>query len=128
MAEFTDIKTLTAQAGAEAAPGTTATEYKTVAGLAKNNRITRLMEFRLKNASVGGTVAPTSVSFDIWRLIDGVRDYIDTWTVLGADITAGKVKPPEFETWGNEMMVTLSGLTGGTAPTFSGIIQARPLE
>lgn len=126
MAIFTDIKTLTAQAAAETAPTTTATNYVTVDGRAKNQNITRLMEFRLKNASVAN--APASVSFDVWRLVDGVRDPLGTWTVLGADITAGKVQPITLETWGNEVMVTLSAFSGGTSPTFTGTIQARPLE
>lgn len=123
---FTDLKALSGQSSAESAPTAAATAFKTVEGLARNGRQSRLVEFRLKSASVANS--PTSVSFDIWRWEDGVRDYLTTWVVAGADITAGKVAPLMLETYGNELMATLSAFTGGTSPTFTGTVQASARE
>lgn len=122
---FDTVKAYSA-ASAESVP--LAATAKTINGTSKNRNITRLMEFR-----IGGTPAttgsPTAVLLDIYRFNAETTnpDFLATWTILVADITANRVPPIVLETWGNEVQTRLR-FPDGTAPTFTGNIQARALE
>ena len=58
---------------------------------------------------------------------DGTVDYLKTWTVAAADVTASKVAPIIIETYGNQLMTRVS-FTGGSSPTLTGEVQARAVE
>ena len=124
---FATVKAYTAQAVEATAPTAVQTNFASIIGRPRNGNISRLVEFRLASPSVSGS--PTAVLFDIYRFNPGTVtvDYLTTYTVNATDITAGKVAPIIAETWGNELMVKVS-FTGGTAPTFTGTVQARVLE
>lgn len=124
MADFTTVKAYSAQT-AESAPDTQLSSYVPIQGKPKQQNRTRWMEFRL-GGSPATTGSPTAVTISIWRLnrTDLTKDPIYDWTINATDITAGKVQPVIVETWGNEVMTQVT-FTGGTAPTFTGTIQAR---
>ena len=81
--------------------------------------------------TVGGTADPTAVEITIWRQYGGSGDEakIDPIGTLDLSVTSSACDPAipvQFEVWGaGKFYATASGFTGGTAPTVSGIIEAR---
>ena len=129
MADFTTLKTYTAQT-AESAPAASRANFVQVPGKPKQQGRPRLVELRMGGTpALGGTAAASSVLVDLWRFneVDGTRDYIDTWTIPAADIASGRIRLPVYEAWGLWLMCGIR-FPDGTAPTFTGIVQARCLE
>lgn len=111
--KFTTLRTLTAQA----AEGTSAPS--SVTPIATPGPY---LEVRILNGSLGGS--PTSVTFGVWRGVDGGIDKVGTFTVAAADI--GGPLPPIFEFDGGACWVRVESFAGGAGQTFTGTIQARP--
>lgn len=129
MPDFTTLKTYAASP-ATAAPGVTVADYIEVEGKPKQQGRPRLVEFRIGGTpALGGTAAASAVLIDIWRLnrADGTKDFIETLTVPAADITSGRIRCPIYETWGLWLTCAIR-FPDGTAPTFTGTVQARCLE
>ncbi|MBK7823337.1 MAG: hypothetical protein IPJ61_20335 [Tessaracoccus sp.] len=110
---FTTLRALAAQA----AEGTSAPS--TVLSLASAGPY---VEVRITGGSLAGS--PTSVTFGVWRGVDGGIDKIGTFTVAAADI--GGPLPPIFEFDAGSCWVRVESFAGGTGPTLTGTIQARP--
>lgn len=112
---WTTIRTLSAQAG----EATTAPSAGTCIDL---GQAAPRVEIRL----VGGAShpsAPTSTTLRVWRDAEGV-DLLGTIDFAAADVA--NVVPRIFEFGARRVYVTVA-FTGGSTPTLTGTIQARPL-
>ena len=79
------------------------------------------VEVALDSGSTTGS--PTSIVLTIWRGADGRMHKIGTWTIANADVATPIPQVFEFE--GQSIHATVS-FSGGTSPTLSGTLYARP--
>lgn len=84
----------------------------------------------------GGTTAnsPSGVTFSIWRrdgVVSDANARIDRLATISAAVSSNALattEPVLVEFWGRWLYVTASSFAGGTAPTFTGTIEARLLK
>lgn len=114
-AEWTTIRTLTAQVG----EATTTPSAALAVDLGQN---APRVEVRLASGASTPSV-PTSITLHVWRDTNGV-DKLGTIDIAAADVAASI--PKLFEFAARRVYVTVS-FTGGSTPTLTGTIQARPV-
>ena len=81
------------------------------------------LEVRVRGASLGGS--PGSVTLGVWRGSQGSIDKLGTIDIASADIAAPI--PQIFELNGQTIWITVESFAGGTSPTFTGSLDARPV-
>lgn len=84
----------------------------------------RWIEFLLDGGSVAGS--PTDVTFTVWALADGKVVKAGRITMSAND--AAEQGAAALRVYADEVYVTVESFTGGTSPTVSGTVVARPLE
>ncbi len=112
MSLWTTIRTLVAQIGESATPSAVAL------GVSAPH-----VEFVFDTITTPSV--PTSVVFTFWRGVDGNVDKICTLTVAAADLAT---MPPRILSGVDASNVAVTvAFVGGSTPTISGVIRARPL-
>lgn len=123
---WTPLRTLTTQA----AEGRTAPDPSTYKPLSDEGEFTTDMgrtpyvEIRFDPLTLAG--APASVTFGVWRTSDTKIDRVAALTVASGD--AGSPTPVEVDFHGESISVTVESFSGGTSPTVSGAVYARPVR
>jgi len=112
---WTTIRTMTAQVG----EATTAPAATTMVDLGQT---APRVEIRLANGASHPS-APTSTSLRVWREAEGI-DLLGTVDFAAADVA--NAIPKIFEFHARRVYVTVA-FTGGSTPTLTGTIQARPI-
>lgn len=112
---WTTVRTLAAQVGE-------ATSTPDAATMVDLGQSAPRVEVRLA-AGASTPSAPTAISLHVWRDAGGV-DKLGTIDIAAADVAASI--PKLFEFHARRVYVTVS-FTGGSTPTLTGTIQARPV-
>ncbi len=81
------------------------------------------LEVRVRGASLGGS--PGTVTLGVWRGSQGSFDKLGTIEIAAADIASPI--PQLFELNGLNVWITVESFAGGSTPTFTGSIDARPV-
>ena len=121
--EWTTIRTFSSTA-ADSSGLASASDCVGVRGTGAKG-LPHMVEFSLSGCSVGGS--PTSALIDLYRVTDGVVDFLTTWTISGTDITNAKVTPIIVEAHAGRVYGKVS-FSGGTSPTLTGTLRARAVE
>lgn len=118
---WTALRTLAAQASETGRP--VAASFTTFLELANPFDTPGKVEFRFDAITVTG--APTSVTFNFYRLLDGRIDRVAQRVIATADLV--DAEPFIVEANARQFYVVTT-ITAGTAPTVSGALQARPVS
>lgn len=116
LAQWTNLRALSAAASADAAP--TSSSAWTVIGVAPGRQI----EVCYRSGSTTGS--PTSVTIGVWRLVNTSIDRIHKRVIPNADIA--KATCDVLPVLGTSFYATLEAITGGSGPTVTLTIVARP--
>jgi hypothetical protein len=108
---WTTIRTITASTGDVGAPA------NLVGVLSSAPRC----EVRLRGLTVTGS--PTSIVVDVWRGSGATIEHAGKGIIPAADFA---FPFPVISLWGDDALSVTVALVGGTSPTVSAIVEARP--